>query len=315
MAPGANNDAPLTIDLLFLDQPGVVAAYLLRAPGDSALVEVGPSSTSQTLLKAIADAGVDLGEIRHLLVTHIHLDHAGAAGVLLNVMPNAKLYVHEIGASHLVNPTKLIASATRIYGGLMKRLWGDIVPVPEDRVILLHDGQLLNVAGRRLQVLYTPGHAVHHVTFRDVDDGALYVGDVAGVRMPGSDYVRPPTPPPDLDLDAWEGSLDRLSALNPIALYLTHFGLATGGKEHLQQLRMRLREWEGIVLEGMRAGQDRASIALRVQRLGDAELARQVEPEIISRYETASSYMMNVSGYERYLRKRHPELAVPATSQ
>ncbi|MDB5074633.1 MAG: fold metallo-hydrolase [Chloroflexi bacterium] len=314
MAPESRNDLPLTIDLQFLDQPGVVAAFLLRAPGDTALIEVGPASTLNTLLKAIADAGVELDEIRHLLVTHVHLDHAGAAGALLQLMPNAKLYVHELGAPHLIDPSKLIASATRIYGGLMKRLWGEIVPVPEDRVVVLHDDELLEVAGRRLHVLYTPGHANHHVAFHDLDEGAVYVGDVAGVRMQDCGYVRPPTPPPDLDLEAWEASLDRLAALNPTAFYVTHFGRATGTLDHLQQLRVRLRAWERLVLEGMRAGQDRAAIALTMQRSGDEELALLVSPEVIRRYEAASGYTMNVSGYERYLRKRHPELALPASS-
>jgi glyoxylase-like metal-dependent hydrolase (beta-lactamase superfamily II) len=248
-------------------------------------------------------------------VTHIHLDHAGAAGTLLNVMPNAKLYVHEIGAPHLADPSKLIDSATRIYGGLMKKLWGDIVPVPEDRMVLLQDAQILQVAGRRLQVLYTPGHANHHVAFHDLDSGALYAGDVVGVRMQDCGYVRPPTPPPDLDLEAWETSLDRIAALNPTAFYVTHFGRATGTMDHLRQLRKRLRDWEGLVLEGMRAGKDRAAIALAMQRSGDEELSLLVSPDVIRRYESASGYTMNVSGYERYLRKRHPELTVPASSQ
>jgi glyoxylase-like metal-dependent hydrolase (beta-lactamase superfamily II) len=303
-----------TIDLLFMGQPGIVAAFLFGTGDDWALIEVGPGSTAETLLRAVQEAGVGLDQVRHLLVTHVHLDHAGAAGLLLQRMPNARLYVHERGAPHLIDPAKLIASATRIYGNLMQRLWGDIIPVPAERAVILRDDQLLELAGRRFQVLYTPGHAVHHVTFRDLGSGEMFTGDVAGARMQGCDYVRPPTPPPDLDLDAWDASLDRINSLDPAGLYITHFGHVADTRRHLEELRVRLRTWEDIVLRAMRAGQDHATIALSLQRIGDEELARVVGPGVIRQYEMASSYVMNVSGYERYLRKRHPELAPPATS-
>lgn len=304
---------PITIDLLFLGQPGVVAAYLLKAPGDAALIEVGPASTSHTLLAALKAHGVRLDDVRHLLVTHVHLDHAGAAGVLAGHLPHAKVYAHEIGAPHLIDPARLVNSAGRIYGDLMERLWGTILPVPADRMVPLHDEQLLQVAGRRLQVLYTPGHAVHHVVFRDLDDGSMYTGDATGVRMQGCAYVRPATPPPDLDLEAWDSSLSRLAALRPTAFYLTHFGRAGDTQAHIQELRSGLRSWERLVLEGMQAGWDHAAITLAVQREGEKELSHGADAGIARHYETASSYAMNVSGYERYLRKRHPELPVPAS--
>ena len=308
------SSGPITIDLMFLDQPGVVAAYMLRSLGDVALIEIGPASTAETLLSSLAKAGVAPEEVRHLLVTHIHLDHAGAAGVLASRLPNARVYVHEIGAPHLIDPTKLVNSATRIYGGLMKRLWGTIIPVPADRVVLLHDSQVLDVGGRRIQVLYSPGHAIHHVVFHDLDDGSIFAGDMAGARLQGCGYVRPTTPPPDLDLEAWEMSLGRLIALDPTAVYLTHFGGFTDVRAHLQQLRARLRVCESLVLKEMELGSDHTGISMALQRAGDEELARAVDPGTISKYETASSYSMNASGYERYIRKRHPELAVPASS-
>jgi glyoxylase-like metal-dependent hydrolase (beta-lactamase superfamily II) len=314
MPSGGDGITVRTIDLHFLGQPGIVAAFQLGTGDDIALIEVGPGSTSQALLQALNDSGIGLEQVRHLLVTHVHLDHAGAAGLLLERMPNARLYVHEIGAPHLIDPSKLIASATRIYGKLMDRLWGAIIPVPADRVVTLRDNQVLELAGRRLQVLYTPGHAVHHVTFRDLASGEMFVGDVAGARMQGCDYVRPPTPPPDLDLDAWDASLDRINSLNPTALYVTHFGRFGDTRRQVEELRRRLRSWEEIVFAAMRVGQDQAAIAVGLQRLGDEELARVVGPDVIRQYEMASSYVMNVSGYERYLRKRHPELALPATS-
>jgi glyoxylase-like metal-dependent hydrolase (beta-lactamase superfamily II) len=313
MRQAGRDDVPHTIDLHFLDQPGVIASYLLRADDDVALVDVGPASSQTTLLSALHDAGIAPEQVRHVLLTHIHLDHAGAAGVLMQHLPNARVYVHEVGAPHLIDPSRLISSASRVYGSLMKRLWGAMLPVPADRVVVLHDGQILEVAGRRLQVLYAPGHAIHHVVYRDLDAGSMYTGDVAGVRMPGCAYVRPPTPPPDLDLDAWEATIDRLASLHPTAFYVTHFGRATGTQEHLDQLRRRLRTWEQLVLEHMQAGEDRAAITLALQRASDLELSQLVIPDKAGQYETAGSSAMNVSGFERYLRKRHPEL-VPLPS-
>jgi glyoxylase-like metal-dependent hydrolase (beta-lactamase superfamily II) len=303
---------PTTIDLTFLGRPGVIAAFLLRGQGEAALIEVGPTSTMETLLAGIARAGVAPEEVRHLLVTHIHLDHAGAAGVLLQRLPNATLYVHERGAPHLVDPSKLVASASRIYGTLMDRMWGEVAPVPPERMVALRDGDRLDVAGHHLDVLYTPGHAVHHVAFHDRDEGSLFLGDVGGVRMPGCGYVRPPTPPPDLDLEAWDASIDRLTALRVPVFYVTHFGRFAETEGHLEQLRSRLREWERVVLDGLRAGEDRAAIVLRLQRTVDAEVLREASEETVARYEMASAYIMNVSGYERYLRKRN---ILPAPAQ
>jgi glyoxylase-like metal-dependent hydrolase (beta-lactamase superfamily II) len=248
-----------------------------------------------------------------VLITHIHLDHAGALGALLQRLPHARAYVHEAGAPHLVDPARLIASASRVYGKLTKRLWGDILPVPADRIAVLHDGQVLEVAGHRLQTLAAPGHAIHHVVYRDLDDGSMFTGDAAGIRLPGSTYVRPPTPPPDLDVDAWEATIDRLAALHPTAFYVSHFGRATGTAEHLAQLRHRLRQWESLVLEHMRAGEDHAAITLALQRAVEVELSQESGPEAVRRYETAGGSAMSVSGYERYLWKRHPEL-VPLPS-
>ena len=314
MAQAGQGELPYTIDLRFLDQPGAIASYLLRSDEDAALVDVGPGSSVTTLLASLDYMRVAPEQIRHLLLTHIHLDHAGATGALLGRLPDARVYVHEAGAPHLIDPSRLVGSASRVYGSLMKRLWGDMLPVPAERIVVLHDGQVLELAGRRLQVLYAPGHAIHHVVYRDLDDGSMYVGDVAGVRMPGCAYVRPPTPPPDLDLDAWEATIDRIAALHPTAFYITHFGRATGTEEHLDQLRRRLRAWEQLVLEQMRAGQDHAAITLALQRASDLELSRLTTPEHAHLYETAGSSAMNVSGFERYLHRRHPELATLPTS-
>ena len=298
---------PTTIDLLFRGQPGVVAAYLLTSPGRAALVETGPSSTLPALLAGIERAGVPLESIGEVLITHVHLDHSGAAGLLLRHLPNATLYAHERGVPHLVDPAKLVSSATRIYGSLMGPLWGEVLPVPTGRLVALRDGDTVWAAGRQLEVLYTPGHASHHVAFR-MEDGSVFTGDVGGIRLPGCAYVRPPTPPPDLDLELWDASIDRLAALDAPAFYPTHFGRCEGTATHLRELRARLREWEALVLDGLRAGQERAAIATTLQEREDAALLAASDPEAVVRYEAAGSYAMNVSGYERYLRKRHPDL-------
>jgi len=305
---------PVTQDLQFLGQPGVIASFLLRGDGEAALIETGPGSTVPTLLEALARAGVRAEEVRHLLVTHVHLDHSGGAGLLLQHFPNATLYAHEVGAPHLIDPSRLVSSATRIYGNLMDRLWGKIVPVPPDRLISLVDQQRLRVAGRVLEVLFTPGHASHHVAFRDLGAGEIFAGDVAGSRLEGCTYVRPLTPPPDLDLEQWDRSLDLLASFNPPALYLTHFGRHEGVAEHLAELRSHLREWESLVLAAIRAGHDRSAIAALLQRSGDEELlVRQADAGTIARYESTSAYTMNVAGYERYLRRRYPDLPTPET--
>ena len=306
---------PLTIDLQFLHQTGVIAAYLLRSADEAALIDVGPSSTVPHLLAALAAAEVDPRSVRSMLITHVHLDHAGAAGLLLDAMPQATVYVHEAGARHLADPSRLLDSARRVYGKLTGKLWGEVVPVPTERLVPLHDQQVLEVADRRLQVLATPGHAIHHAAFRDLDDGSIYAGDVAGVRLPGSGYVRPPAPPPDLDLDAWEASIDRLAAYKARALYLTHFGRVMDVASHLAQLRARLRAWERVILEAMQTGQDHQATTQALQRFSAAEAEAMGESDTAARYESAGSLAITVSGYERYLRARHSGLPTPESAR
>ncbi len=235
------------LDLMFQGTPGVIASYLLAGPdGDLALIETGPGSTVPALISGVEAAGCDPARIAKLLLTHIHLDHAGAAGELVGKFPNATVYVHEAGAPHMIDPSKLLASAERIYGDDMDRLWGSFLPVPADRLVVLHDGDQIEAGGRTLTALYTPGHASHHVAYHDPSgEGRLFTGDVAGVRLQGFNYVRPPTPPPDLDLGLWNESIDRIMALNPLpgTILLTHFGPFADAPRHLHELRTRLQIW------------------------------------------------------------------------
>ena len=299
------------IDLRHQGQPFVIASYLLTGPDGAALVDVGPGAAVPRLLEGIRAAGVAPEAIEHLLLTHVHLDHAGATGTLLRQMPRARAYVHHIGAPHLVRPEKLIASAQRIYGDQMATLWGEILPVPAERLVEIDEGTMLRVGSRELRALYTPGHAIHHVAFHDARNAEVFAGDVAGVRVPGGGTVRPPTPPPDLDLEAWEASIARLAQLAPRTVYLAHFGPVRDVGPHLAQLRERLGRWGQLVLAGMRAGEPVEQLAARLAADLDAAVVALPPGEreqALGRVELASNHLMAAQGYMRYFTKRHPEL-------
>jgi len=257
------------------------------------------------LLTAIREAGFDPEDVTHILATHVHLDHAGACGSLVQRMPGARVYVHSKGAPHLLDTSKVVASAARIFGERMQELWGDIEPTPQERLHILEGGDVLNVAGRRLEVHYTPGHAVHHVIFFDVHSGELFAGDVAGVRLQGIDYIRPPTPPPDLDLEDWSASMDLVKSLRPDVLYIGHFGAQRNIAQHFEQLREKLYAWGDFVLAAMRDGKEEAEILKMLIEQTQPELVRVAGDEhVIVRYEIATNYPMTVQGYMRYWKKK-----------
>lgn len=294
-----------TIDLGFQGLPGVIASYLIEDDGERALIETGPTSTLDTLLAGLAARGIDPESIGTLLVTHIHLDHSGAAGAWLRRFPRARLYAHEIGVPHLVDPAKLLSSATRIYGEMMEPLWGEVLPVPADQVTALTDGSEITIGRRKLTAIYTPGHASHHVAFHDGTRDTVFTGDIAAVRMQGMAYVRPPTPPPDLDLELWSNSIDRLRALSPRVLYLTHFGPFRDVDAHLDQTRERLYAWADIVRKAADSGQDRPEITDNLRLHGDGELLAETnDAAMVQRYELGTPYGMTVDGYLRYFRQQ-----------
>ena len=235
------------VDLQFLGRPSIIATAVLQSAGGVALVDPGPSTTIPTLISALERKGFALRDVRQLLLTHIHLDHAGATGSLLREQPHIEVFVHERGAPHLIDPSKLLASATRLYGGDMERLWGEVTPVAADRVRILKGGETIGAGGRELRVAYTPGHASHHVSYFDPASRVAFVGDTAGIRRGAGNYVMPPTPPPDIDLEAWRESEQKILAWDPDTLFLTHFGPVHGARTHFQQLMSRLVDWSGIV--------------------------------------------------------------------
>ena len=217
------------IDVEHLGRPHVIGCWQVG----EALVDPGPESSMGTLLAALGEE-----QPRALLLTHIHLDHAAASGALVRRRPELEVYVHERGAPHLIDPSKLLASAERLYGDQMERLWGEIVPVPEANVKPLAGGETVH----GMRVAYTPGHASHHVCYLHEETGTAFVGDVAAVRIPGSELIVPPTPPPDIDIELWEESIGIVETWRPQRLALTHFGAIDEPAPHLAVVRARLRE-------------------------------------------------------------------------
>ncbi len=235
------------VDLNFLGVPEIIATAVLHGASGVALIDPGPSTTLDNLKASLQRRNISVADVRQVLLTHIHLDHAGVTGTLVRENPAIEVFVHERGAPHLIDPTKLLASAGRLYGADMERLWGDFLPVPAHRVRALKGEERITAGGRELQVAYTPGHASHHVTYFDPAIRMAFVGDTAGIRRQGQSYVMPPTPPPDIDLDAWRLSEDRILAFDPDTLFLTHFGPFHGARLHFQEMGQHLASWSAIV--------------------------------------------------------------------
>jgi glyoxylase-like metal-dependent hydrolase (beta-lactamase superfamily II) len=235
------------VDLNFLGVPEIIATAILHSASGVALVDPGPSTTIENLRRALERKGISLRDVGQILLTHIHLDHAGATGSLVRENPEIEVFVHERGARHMVDPSALMASAGRLYGNDMDRLWGDFVPVPPERIRVLTGEERITVAGRELHVAYTPGHASHHVSFFDRATRVAFCGDTAGIRRHGLGYIMPPTPPPDIDLEAWRASVDRILEWDPDTLFLTHFGPFHGARPHFQGMMENLESWSQIV--------------------------------------------------------------------
>jgi glyoxylase-like metal-dependent hydrolase (beta-lactamase superfamily II) len=231
------------IDLHHQGVERVIGAYLVETSDGPGVFDCGPASALPTLEAGLRERGVELGDVRHLLLSHIHLDHAGAAGTIVLKHPHIQVHVSAIGAPHLVDPSRLEASARRLYGAVFDTLWGELAPVPEENLRIVGD----DVLG--LECFPTPGHASHHVCFAH-EDGTLYAGDAAGVRIAPSRLVMPPTPPPDVDVPAWYATLDELERRTPKRLALVHFGVFEDVGRHLSELRGRLRTWEQLVEDG-----------------------------------------------------------------
>jgi glyoxylase-like metal-dependent hydrolase (beta-lactamase superfamily II) len=242
-----NNPSIHTIDLSFLGRSGTIGAYLVPHSGGGILVETGPCSTIQNLLTGLNVLGYGVDNITAVFLTHIHLDHAGAAGWW--AQHGARIYVHENGAPHLINPERLLASAGRLYGARMGELWGEFIPVAADRLTILHDGEVTTIGGLDIQALNVPGHASHHLAY--IIGDACFSGDIGGIRLNPGKYLRLPMPPPDLNLEQWRNSIRHIQDTHPRRIIPTHYGEYPDAEWHLQAALEALDEvehWMELVL-------------------------------------------------------------------
>lgn len=277
-----SSEDPRPIDVRHLGRDRVICAWLV---GD-VVVDPGPTSSLGALFDGLGDA-----RPRAVALTHIHLDHAGGAGAMVRRWPDLEVWVHERGARHIVDPSRLVASATRLYGDQMERLWGEIVPVPAENLRILSGGERVG----SFEVAYTPGHASHHVSYFHEPSRRAFVGDVCGVRIPPADFVLPPTPPPDIDLEAWRASLDTIEAWTPASLALTHFGNVADPGRHLVATREALGHWGSLARE-----LDESAF---VERMAGA-IAAATDPQTASRYGGALPPGQSWHGLTRYWSKR-----------
>lgn len=292
------------VDLEYLGYREAIATCLLESDGNLALVDPGPASALAMLKAKLAQRGLSVGDLAALLLTHIHLDHAGASGVLVRENPRLRVYVHERGAPHLIDPAKLLASAARLYGDQMERLWGEVAPVPAVNITTLVGGESIRIGARTIEVLYTPGHAWHHATYFDTATGTAFVGDTGGLRRSGRACVLPLTPPPDIDLQAWAGSLAAIRARQPRQLFLTHFGPGEDPEAHLAQLEQRLTQWSDRVRRSMADGGPHEVLAAQFAQEVSSELASELPEADLRWYAKGAALEQCWQGLARYWRKR-----------
>ena len=292
------------LDTRHLGRAGIIASTALETDEGLVLFDTGPESTFENLAAELRKIRFAAEDVRHVFLSHIHFDHAGAAWRFAAL--GATIYVHPRGAPHLIDPAKLIASATRLYGDDMERLWGRLAPVPEERVRVLQDNDIVRVAPFEVRAIATPGHAGHHHVYHWDDN--VFGGDVAGVRLGGG----PPTPPfvpPELDIESWLESIAKIRALNPAKLFLPHFGLVKGPVPvHLDALDERVRRWSIWFRDRLRAGSDEQQMtpAFAAYIAEELRAAGATEDETLD-YECADPSFMAVSAAVRYWRKHHPE--------
>jgi glyoxylase-like metal-dependent hydrolase (beta-lactamase superfamily II) len=309
MEPTAVGARVVQIDTLLGGWERVTAGYLLTGPRP-VLVETGSQSSVPRLLEALARLGVGPEDLAAVVVTHIHLDHAGGVGDVARAFPRATVYVHEKGARHLADPTRLVASAARVYGPLLDRLYGRLEPTPAERIRVLADGEELDLGGGRvLRAIDSPGHAKHHLGLVDSESGLLFAGDAVGVRLPDAGVLRPATPPPDFDYDLALASLGKFRAAQPAAVALAHYGVvAEDPDELLEDAQATLSAWAAEATRAWRAGEDIAA-ALARRFAPDLE---GLDPALREKLETLNGVHSNAAGFRRWLETRQHDADGPA---
>jgi glyoxylase-like metal-dependent hydrolase (beta-lactamase superfamily II) len=294
----------IAIDLNWRGHPHAIASALLRSENNAALIDPGPSTTLPTLREHLALHGLGVSDLSAILLTHIHMDHAGATGLLVRENPRLRVYVHSRGAAHMIDPSKLLQSAARLYGAEMERLFGEFLPVPPSNLHVLEGGEVIAFGPRQLQVLYTPGHASHHVTYFDPADGIAFVGDTAGISINGHPFVLPATPPPDISLELWDASLDAIAGLHPQRLFLTHFSFSGNPALHIASCRERLHRWSELCGSILARNLEESDSIHRFAQEIAAEAAQFLSPDEISNYFFSGALNLSWLGLARYQRKR-----------
>jgi len=290
----------LQIDTLLGGWEQVTAGYLIEGPAP-VLVETGSQSSVPALLAALDELGVGAADLAGVAVTHIHLDHAGGVGDVARAFPNATVYVHEKGARHLADPTKLVDSASRVYGELLDQLYGRLDPTPSERIHVLEDGEDIVIGpGRMLTTVDSPGHAKHHLSLHDSESGILFVGDAVGVRLPDAGVLRPSTPPPDFDLEQAVTSLRKFAGRSPVGIALAHYGLVPDPSTVCEEAEGTLRRWAEVAERAWKAGEDIAAA------LDDAfaDDLTSVDPDHREKLETLNGVHSNAAGFRRWLETR-----------
>ena len=295
------------IDALHLDTPGVICVAVIEAaPDHLIMIDCGPANVFANVMSELRKRGLDPEHVRQLFATHIHLDHNGGAWRWQKEFGTI-IHVHSKGAPHMVDPARLVGSATRIYGEQMDYLWGAIEGIPENAIRVTQDGEVIRTGEVDLQVIETPGHAQHHNAYWLSSERLLFAGDIAGVAI-GGGPILPPCPPPDIDIEAWLSSIGKIEKIDPDRLCLTHFGLFTNPKFHLKELSDRLTAWAEWIKNALRAGKSEEAIVPEFQQFTEQEILRTgIGEKGVAVYEQADPAAMSVTGLSRYWKKHHPE--------
>jgi len=296
--------SPIAIDLHWGGRPRAIASALLRSSGFVALIDPGPATTLETLRRQLERQGLRISDLNAILLTHIHLDHAAATGALVRENPRLIVYVHERGAAHMMDPGKLLDSASRLYGEDLQRLFGEFLPVPPENLRTMNGGERISLGSRQLHVLYTPGHASHHVTYFDPLDSTAFVGDTTGISIDGNPFVLPVTPPPDLSIELWDASLDAIAGLHPKRLFLTHFSFSDNPAVHIESYRRRLHRWHDTSAKLFDSNVDDSVAMHRFSKEVAAEAAQFLSPEDLAHYLHNGALDLSWLGLARYHRKR-----------
>jgi glyoxylase-like metal-dependent hydrolase (beta-lactamase superfamily II) len=297
------------LDMNWVGRPHSIAAALLESDGHRAIIDPGPESTYPTLCEHLQSRGLSPAQLNAVLLTHIHLDHAGAAGSLVRDNPQLVVYVHNLGSPHMIDPSRLLASAARLWPDTLHQLFGETLPVPKENLHILEGGETLILGKRKLEVAHTPGHASHHVSYFDSGADVAFVGDTTGIRIDSGPYILPATPPPDINLEMWENSFVTILARQPSRLFLTHFGYASNPVEHIDQFRRRLHRWAELAAEVLRSSSDESQAKEAFVARALAEMQEQIGAEEADHHAFTAGLDLSFLGLARYLRKRAEAMA------